>query len=107
MIESWIDLEKFQESRRQKETDDEDEGEEDDDDDSKTIRLNSEESGNEEDDYKVGIRRSKSNKRINFEVNDAMGNDIKSKRGYNEGYDLNTSLTTILSRERPHPNDER
>lgn len=99
VIESWIDLEKFQESRRQKETDDEDE---DDDDDSKTIRLNSEESGNEEDDYKTTTRRSNSNKRINFEVN-----DVKYKRGYNDGYDLNTSLTTILSRERPHPNDDR
>lgn len=101
MIESWIDLEKFNASRRQDRVNEGEEDEEDDDDDSKTLRLNSEESGNEDEYIK------KPNRRINFELNDAMGTDIKSKRSFSDGYDLNTSLTTILSREKQHSTENR
>lgn len=114
-IESWVDLEKFNEDRRQthlsdnegdedEEEDEDDEEEGEDDDDSKTLRLNSEESGNEQDDKEISLKHKK---KINFELNNAMGTDIKSKRSFIDGYDLNTSLTTILSRERQHTNDER
>ncbi|CAM9015121.1 unnamed protein product [Wickerhamomyces anomalus] len=89
------------EGERQDRVNEGEEDEEDDDDDSRTLRLNSEESGNEDEYIK------KPNRRINFELNDAMGTDIKSKRSFSDGYDLNTSLTTILSREKQHSTENR
>jgi len=77
------------------------------DDDDRTLKLNNEESGNECGDVLNRVPNARPHKKINFKVNDAMDPDIKSKRSFTDGYDLNTSLTTILSRENKHKTDDR